>query len=109
MMKYNEDKILNEVLEYIKTTYSKHYSTTKEGFQVQDILRHLQIDKDFSLSNAIKYLMRYGKKNGKNKMDLYKAIHYIVLLISSEENGSTLMEPNMEEIQKTIKELAVTK
>ena len=109
MMKYNEDKILNEVLEYIKTTYSKHYSTTKEGFQVQDILRHLKIDKDFSLSNAIKYLMRYGKKNGKNKMDLYKAIHYIVLLISSEENGSTLMEPNMEEIQKTIKELAVTK
>ena len=38
-------------------------------------------------------------------MDLYKAIHYIVLLISSEENGngSTLEEPNMEEIQKTIK------
>lgn len=85
-MKYNEDKILKEVLEYIKTTYSKHYSTTKEGFQVQDILRHLKIDKDFSLSNAIKYLMRYGKKNGKNKMDLYKAIHYIVLLVNSEEN-----------------------
>ena len=39
--------------------------------------------------------------------------HYIVLLISSEENGngdaSGLMKPNMEEIQKTIKELAVTK
>ena len=104
-MKYNEDKILKDVLEYIKTTYSKHYSTTKEGFQVQDILRHLKIDKDFSLSNAIKYLMRYGKKDGKNKLDLYKAIHYIVLLISSEENGngSTLEEPNMEEIQKTIK------
>ncbi|SVA02703.1 uncharacterized protein METZ01_LOCUS55557 [marine metagenome] len=108
-MKYKEDKILNEVLEYIKTTYSKHYSTTKEGFQVQDILRHLDIDKDFSLSNAIKYLMRYGKKDGRNKMDLYKAIHYIVLLINSEENGSTLMEPNMEKIQQTIKELSVTK
>ena len=108
-MKYNEDKILKEVLEYNKTTYSKHYSTTKEGFQVQDILRHLKIDKDFSLSNAIKYLMRYGKKDGKNKMDLFKAIHYIVLLINSEENGSTLMEPNMEDIQKTINELAITK
>ena len=108
-MKYKEDKILKEVLEYIKTTYSKHYSTTKEGFQVQDILRHLKIDKDFSLSNAIKYLMRYGKKDGRNKLDLYKAIHYIVLLINSEENGSTLMEPNMEDIQKTINELAITK
>jgi hypothetical protein len=79
-MKYNEDKILKEVLEYIKTTYSKHYSTTKEGFQVQDILRHLKIDKDFSLSNAIKYLMRYGKKDGKKLMDLFNAIHHIVLL-----------------------------
>ena len=87
MMKYKEDKILNEILEYIKCTYSKHYSTTKEGFQVQDLLRHLDIDKDFSLSNAIKYHMRYGKKEGKNKLDLYKAVHYIVLLISSEQNG----------------------
>tara|TARA_B100000959_G_C14862643_1_gene574899 strand:+ start:420 stop:716 length:297 start_codon:yes stop_codon:yes gene_type:complete len=84
-MKYNEDKILKEVLEYIKGTYSKHYSVDKDGFQVQDLLRHLNIDKDFSLSNAIKYLCRYGKKDGKNKMDLYKAIHYIVLLISSEK------------------------
>ena len=86
-MKYKEDKILTEILDYIKGTYSKHYSTTKEGFQVQDLLRHLDIDKDFSLSNAIKYLMRYGQKEGKNKLDLYKAVHYIVLLISSEQNG----------------------
>ena len=84
-MKYNEDKILEDVLKYIKGTYSKHYSVDKDGFQVQDLLRHLIIDKDFSLSNAIKYLCRYGKKDGKNKMDLYKAIHYIVLLISSEK------------------------
>ena len=86
-MKYNEDKILKEVLDYVKGTYSKHYSTTKEGFQVQDLLRHLKIDKYFSLSNAIKYLCRYGKKEGKNKLDLYKAIHYIVLLINSEEKN----------------------
>ena len=36
--------------------------------------------------NAIKYLARYGKKNGKNRKDLLKAIHYIVLLMSSEDN-----------------------
>jgi len=29
---------------------------------------------------AIKYLMRYGKKDGYNKKDLMKAVHYIVLL-----------------------------
>ena len=49
-----------------------------------DIFRHLDTDKDFCHSNAIKYLIRYGKKQGKNEKDLIKAIHYIVLLISSE-------------------------
>ena len=83
-MKYNEDKILKEVIDYIEKTYSEHYSVDESGFQVQDLLRHLDIDKDFCQSNAIKYLCRYGKKSGKNKMDLFKAIHYIVLLIDSE-------------------------
>lgn len=83
-MKYNEDKILKEVIDYIEKTYSEHYSVDESGFQVQDMLRHLDIDKDFCQSNAIKYLCRYGKKSGKNKMDLFKAIHYIVLLIDSE-------------------------
>ena len=39
-MKYNEDKILKEVIEYIEKTYSEHYSVDKSGFQVQDMLRH---------------------------------------------------------------------
>jgi len=86
-MKYNEDKILNEIKKYIGDTYGQHYSSTKDGFQVQDMLRHLGIDKDFCQSNAIKYICRYGKKNGKNKMDLFKAIHYLVLLIDSEQKG----------------------
>ena len=37
------------------------------------------------VTNAIKYLCRYGKKNGHNRKDLLKAIHYIVLLMSSED------------------------
>ena len=85
-MKYNEDKILKEIGEYIANTYGEHYSTTKEGMQVQDMLRHLDIDKDFCQANAIKYLCRYGKKDGKNLKDLLKAIDYIVLLLDSESN-----------------------
>ena len=83
-MKYNEDTILHLIKDYIKSTYGEHYSTTEEGFQVMDILRNLEIDKDFCQANAIKYLMRYGKKDGHNEKDLYKAVHYIILLISSE-------------------------
>ena len=85
-MKYNEDKIIKEISDYISNTYTEHYSTTKDGFQVQDMLRHLGIDKDFCQANAIKYLCRYGKKDGKNRKDLLKAIHYVVLLMSSEDN-----------------------
>ena len=88
MMKYNEERIIEEISRYIKGTYGEHYSTTKDGFQVQDMLRHLNIDKDFCQANAIKYLCRYGKKAGKNRKDLLKAIHYIVLLMSSEDKDN---------------------
>ena len=81
-MKYKEDKIIKEISDYISNTYTEHYSTTKDGFQVQDMLRHLGIDKDFCQANAIKYLARYGKKNGKNRKDFNpdltksKVLHY---------------------------------
>ena len=87
-MKYNEERIIEEISRYIKGTYGEHYSTTKDGFQVQDLLRHLEIDKDFCQANAIKYLCRYGKKAGKNRKDLLKAIHYVILLMSSEDKDN---------------------
>ena len=87
-MIYNEDKIVKEIHDYIQGTFGEHYSTTQDGFQVQDMLRHLNIDKDFCQANAIKYLCRYGKKSGKNRKDLLKAIHYIVLLMSSEDKDN---------------------
>ena len=50
-----------------------------------DIFRNMDIDMDFSQSMIIKYLMRYGKKQGKKRKKTYtRPIHYIVLLISSE-------------------------
>ena len=90
-MKYGEDKICKEIENYIKSTYSEHYSTTKDGFQVQDMLRHLGIDKDFCQANAIKYLARYGKKNGKNRKDLLKAI-LISLLNVLDEREKVIVE-----------------
>ena len=84
-MKYREDEIINEIKEYIESTYDQHYSTTEDGFQVMDMIKQLGIDKNFCQANAIKYLCRYGKKNGHNRKDLLKAIHYIVLLMSGED------------------------
>jgi len=88
-MKYNENKILNEIGEYIKSTYGQHYAQVQEGVQVQDLLRSAGIDKDFCQANAIKYLARFGKKNGRNRADLLKAAHYIVLLMDSEDTTNS--------------------
>ena len=88
-MKYNEEEILKQVIEYIKSTYNQHYSTDGKGLQAMDIFRNLGIDKNHCHANAIKYLLRYGKKQGRNQEDLYKAIHNIVLLLSSERKYTT--------------------
>ena len=32
-MRYNEDKILYEVIDYIKSTYNQHYSDSGGGFK----------------------------------------------------------------------------
>ena len=95
-MKYNEQDILKKIERYIESTYQEHYSSeitykkgkkvytkTEDNLQAMDIFRSLKIDKDFCQANAIKYLLRYGKKEGHNDKDLYKAIHYIVLLLSN--------------------------
>ncbi len=39
---------------------------------------------DSCIDTTIKYLMRYGKKSGKNRKDLLKAAHYIVLALGNE-------------------------
>jgi len=36
------------------------------------------------MGNILKYAMRYGKKNGKNRDDLYKIIHYAIIAICVE-------------------------
>lgn len=77
--KYNEDKILKEVQEYVASTYKGHY-VRKGELQTTDIWEMLGSADTTARDTAIKYLMRYGKKEGYNKKDLLKAIHYIILL-----------------------------
>ena len=75
--KYNEGDILQEVKNYIDSTYGQHYSSEK--LQTIDVWEALDIESESCQSNVIKYAMRYGKKNGHNKKDLLKIIHYTIL------------------------------
>ncbi len=79
-MKYNEKQILKEVEDYIESTYGEHY-VGKNEFQIQDLLNSIGVSVPFCQANAIKYLARWGKKKGRNRLDLLKAVHYTVLMM----------------------------
>ena len=77
--KYKEDVMLDEAKNYIATTYGSHY-TSSDGIQTLDLIQGIGDAEAFCRSNAIKYLSRFGKKDGKSKVDILKAIHYCTLL-----------------------------
>lgn len=78
--KYEEDKTLKEIEEYITSTYHSHYTSDQSETQTLDLIGSIGDGEPFTRSNAIKYLSRFGKKNGKSKLDILKAIHYCILL-----------------------------
>ena len=78
--KYEEDKTLKDVEEYLASTYHSHYTSEQSKTQTLDLIESIGDAEAFTRSNAIKYLSRFGKKNGKSKMDILKAIHYCILL-----------------------------
>ena len=85
--KYNENKALVELEKYINSTYDEHYSKNK--FQATEFIIDSGHGEGFCIGNIMKYAQRYGKKNGKDKRDLLKVIHYgiIALHINDMENG----------------------
>lgn len=78
--KYNEGKILREVEAYLASTYNGHYVGEESKVQTLDLIDSIGDAEPFCRSNAIKYLSRFGKKDGKNPKDLLKVIHYAFLL-----------------------------
>lgn len=82
--KYNEDRIVGDLYEYLKSTYGEHYAVEDEEIQCFDAWIAMGDATPTFRNTAIKYLWRYGKKNGNNKKDLMKALHYIVLCLHND-------------------------
>ena len=81
--KFSEGKIIKDIKEYVDKTYASHYA--------QDVTRQATetiIDQGhgtgFCMGNILKYAQRYGKKEGKNKNDLLKVIHYAIIQLSQD-------------------------
>lgn len=77
---FNEKALLEEMKEYIDSTYDAHYSQDK--YQSTEIIEDMGHGMGFALGNVIKYCQRYGKKDGFNRNDLKKVIHYGIIALA---------------------------
>lgn len=79
--KYNEDQIIADFHAYIDKTYGQHYMTEEQNIECFDVWLALGDSMPTFRNTAIKYLWRYGKKNGSNKDDLMKVLHYTLMML----------------------------
>ena len=77
--KFSEDKVLKELEIYILNTYKQHYNKNK--FQATEFIVDGGHGMGFSIGNILKYAQRYGKKNGYDKNDLLKVLHYGIIAL----------------------------
>ena len=82
--KYHEEEILKDIEEYVSSTYQGHYTGKSHEFrnvQTIDLMASKELAAAFCQANILKYGSRYGNKDGNNKKDLMKVIHYAMLLL----------------------------
>ena len=87
--KYHEEEILKDIEDYVSSTYRGHYTGTSHEYrkvQTLDLLAARDIASGFCQANIIKYGSRYGSKEGKEKKDLMKVIHYAMLLLHFDDH-----------------------
>ena len=75
--KYNEGALIKELQAYVDATYGEHYSLNK--FQATEFIIDAGHGDGFCIGNVMKYAQRYGKKDGYNRKDLMKVLHYALI------------------------------
>lgn len=83
--KYSEEKILAELQDYIDKTYGEHYSQNK--FQATEFIMDSGHGVGFCIGNIMKYAQRYGKKEGYNRKDLLKVLHYAIMALHNHDTS----------------------
>jgi len=85
--KYNEGELIKEFSSYIDSTYDKHYSLNK--YQSTEFIIDSGHGEGFCIGNIMKYAQRYGKKDGKNRADLLKVLHYGLFMLHVHDKQET--------------------
>ena len=84
--KYNEEKLIKELQQYVDKTYTEHYGKT--NIQTTEFIIDQGHGIGFTLGNVIKYCQRYGKKEGKNRKDILKVLHYALIALYNHDSES---------------------
>ena len=77
--KYNEGELIKQLQKYVDGTYGEHYSVNK--FQATEFIIDGGHGEGFCIGNIMKYAQRYGKKDGYNRKDLMKVLHYALIAL----------------------------
>lgn len=78
--KFNEDQLIAELKRYIDSTYNSHY-VGPDNVQAFELIVSAGHGMGFTIGDIIKYASRYGKKDGRNRADLLKILHYSILAL----------------------------
>ncbi len=81
--KFNEKNLINDLQNYIDKTYDGHYSKNK--FQSTEFIIDCGHGMGFALGNVLKYAQRYGKKEGYNRADIMKILHYALIALHNHD------------------------
>ena len=77
--KYNEQELIKQLQAYVDTTYSQHYAQGK--IQTTEFIIDNGHGIGHTVGNVMKYAQRYGKKEGRNRKDILKILHYALIML----------------------------
>ena len=109
MYRFDEDNLIKELKEYVDATYNGHYSKNK--FQSTEFIIDCGHGLGFTLGNVLKYAQRYGHKDGTNRKDLLKILHYalIALYVHDYNQKNSSKEKTIQDLYNNIgRETGVT-
>ena len=84
--KFKESQYHREIQDYVSSTYDEHYAQGKiQSFEL--IASKPEKADGFTTGSIMKYAARYGDKEGYNRKDLLKIIHYAMLQLWVHDNA----------------------
>ena len=78
---FDENLYIQELKNHIDSTNTAHYA-----LQSTEFIADAGHGEGFCIGNIIKYAQRYGKKAGRNRKDLTKIAHYVIIMLFIHDN-----------------------